>query len=145
MSNSDSQSDTRDPENLVGLGSESTLRLTNISRQPRIRPVKSALPRFVMLVLVLAISGGHLTELFDRWDDTLRTGKDADYAIVLVCACAGAAVLAANSVRVLRRLVRTVVESAAYVCVQSSVIPAAALEPFPIDSSPPLTLAPIRI
>ena len=98
-----------------------------------------------MLVLVLAIVGGHLTELFDRWDDTLRTGKDADYAIVLVCACAGATVLAANSVKLLRRFVRTVVEGAAYISFQSLVIPAADLERFQIDSSPPLALAPIRI
>jgi len=31
--------------------------------------------------------GGHVTELFDRWDHTLRTGKDADYTTVFVAAC----------------------------------------------------------
>lgn len=52
--------------------------------------------RWAALLILAAMLGGHFTELFDRWDHTLRTGKDADYAIVLVAACAGLAVAAAK-------------------------------------------------
>ncbi len=45
--------------------------------------------RGVILLVLIAIFGGHTSELFDRWDHTLRTGKDADYAVVIVAACIG--------------------------------------------------------
>src|SRR5579864_8026019 len=45
--------------------------------------------RWGVVLAVVAMLGGHFTELFDRWDHTLRTGKDADYAVVMVAACAG--------------------------------------------------------
>jgi len=35
--------------------------------------------------------GGHITELFDRWDHTLRSGQEADYTVVFVAACLGVA------------------------------------------------------
>lgn len=37
--------------------------------------------------------GGHVTELFDQWDHTASTGKDIDYAVVIVAGCLGVAVL----------------------------------------------------
>lgn len=45
--------------------------------------------RWVVLATLVAMLAGHVSELFDRWDHTLRTGKDADYAVVMVAACAG--------------------------------------------------------
>jgi hypothetical protein len=43
-----------------------------------------------VLVILIAMLGGQVTELFDRWDNTLQTGRDIDYSIVIVAACAGA-------------------------------------------------------
>jgi hypothetical protein len=48
----------------------------------------------VIPVLLVAMLGGHITELFDRWDHTLRTGKDVDYTVVLIAACLGVAFIA---------------------------------------------------
>ena len=97
-----------------------------------------------MLVLVVVVIGGHVTELFDRWDHTLRTGKDADYAVVMVAACAGAACAAGKSIRVLHRLIRTVAEATPRVF-RLAAIHAPALKTFAFDLSPPPTVALIRI
>jgi hypothetical protein len=40
-------------------------------------------------VLLMAMLGGHITELFDRWDHTLQTGTDVDYTVVIIAACVG--------------------------------------------------------
>lgn len=45
--------------------------------------------RCLALVTLAAMLAGHVSELFDHWDHTLRTGKDADYAVVMVAGCAG--------------------------------------------------------
>lgn len=45
--------------------------------------------RCLVLVTLAAMLAGHVSELFDHWDHTLRTGKDADYAVVMVAGCAG--------------------------------------------------------
>jgi len=44
----------------------------------------------------MAIVGGHISELFDRWENTLETGRDIDYSIVIVAACAGVVFAAAK-------------------------------------------------
>ena len=49
-----------------------------------------------VLITLVAMLGGHLTELFDRWDNTLQTGRDIDYAVVIVAACAGIVFAAAK-------------------------------------------------
>ncbi len=51
--------------------------------------MRSILLRLAILFTLAAILGGHVAELFDRWDNTLQTGKDADYTIVVVAACTG--------------------------------------------------------
>jgi hypothetical protein len=48
----------------------------------------------VIPVLLVAMLGGHITELFDGWDRTLRTGQDIDYSVVVVAACLGVAFIA---------------------------------------------------
>ncbi len=98
----------------------------------------------MILVLVLVILGGHVTELLDRWDHTLRTGKDADYAVVLVAACAGAAFVARKASGLLHRLVQIAAEAAPCIF-RSAVIPDLNLKTFAFDLSPPPTTLPIRI
>ena len=54
-------------------------------------------------MLVAAVLGGHVTELFDRWDHTLETGQEVDYSVVLVAACAALALAVAVSAGTLVR------------------------------------------
>lgn len=63
------------------------------------------LRRCVILLVLGAMLGGHVTELFDHWDHTLQTGKDIDYSLVVVAACLGVAFVAIRELAlVLRRL-----------------------------------------
>lgn len=55
------------------------------------------------LIILAAMLGGHVTELFDRWDNTLQTGRDIDYSIVIVAACAGIVFAAAKTLIALFR------------------------------------------
>ena len=43
------------------------------------------------LVLVLCV-WGHVSELFDHWDNTFKTGNDIEYSTVIVVMIAGAVV-----------------------------------------------------
>ncbi len=52
--------------------------------------------RCVVLVILAAMLAGHVTELFDHWDHTLRTGREADYTLVVIAACAGLEVVLAE-------------------------------------------------
>jgi len=104
--------------------------------------MRSAVLRTVMLFLIAAMFGGHVTELLDRWDHTMRTGKDADYAVVVIAACAGAVFVATQVSRLFRRA-RRIVEGVKLVF-RPAVMLAAALETFAFDLSPP-ALTPIRI
>lgn len=97
-----------------------------------------------MVVALAVIVGGHLTELFDRWDQTLRTGQDSDYAVVLVAVSAAAVFIVGKSSRALRRLIHVVIDNVPC-SVRPAVIYAIALKTFAFDLSPPPTLAPIRI
>jgi hypothetical protein len=63
-------------------------------------------PKFVrfgsILVLTLCLFG-HVSEIFDHWDNTLQTGTDIDYGTVIVALIAGAVLgLVHVSVRALR-------------------------------------------
>jgi len=44
-----------------------------------------------VLVLTLCI-WGHVSELFDHWDNTFRTGNDIEYSTVIVVLLAGAVI-----------------------------------------------------
>jgi|SRR5579872_2316475 len=59
--------------------------------------------RGAVLLIVAAMLTGHVTELFDHWDHTLRTGRDADYPLVVIAACIGLGFVAAKSLIVLTR------------------------------------------
>lgn len=106
--------------------------------------MRSALLRCVIVAALAAMLGGHITELFDQWDHTLRTGRDADYTVVLIAACAGAAFIAGKSSRFLQRFVRVVAGVAARVFCVAVMYPVT-LKTFAFDLSPPPILAPIRI
>lgn len=55
-----------------------------------------------VLILTLCI-WGHVSELFDHWDNTFRTGYDIEYSTVMVVIVAGAVIafahLLANAIR----------------------------------------------
>ncbi len=73
--------------------------------------MRGVLLRSAVLIIMAAMLGGHVTELFDHWDHTLRTGKDADYTVVLVAACAGFAFAVAHCVASLFKHLRAFVAS----------------------------------
>ena len=105
--------------------------------------MRSKWSRLLMLLALTAIVGGHVTELFDHWDDTLHTGNDIDYGVVLVASCAAAAFIAGKSIALLQRLLRTVTETEP--CTFRLVFRyALTLKTFAFDLSPP-AIAPIRI
>jgi nitrate reductase gamma subunit len=62
----------------------------------------------MVLATVAVMLAGHFSELFDRWDQTLRTGKDADYAVVMVAACAGVVFAVAKRLLLLFRRARNI-------------------------------------
>lgn len=70
--------------------------LTLPSRLSTIVAVGRCLRRSAGLIILAAMLGGHVTELFDHWDNTPESGRDIDYTIVILAACAGVVVLAAK-------------------------------------------------
>ena len=57
-----------------------------------------------VLILTLCL-WGHVSELFDHWDNTFRTGYDIEYSTVIVVIVAGAVIAFAH---VLANLIRSV-------------------------------------
>lgn len=94
--------------------------------------------RWVVVLAVVAMLGGHITELFDRWDHTLRTGKDADYAVVMVAACAGVVLALAKKMSAFFRGLR--IESESPVEESSSPFAVRLMEAAVTGPSPPLLL-----
>ena len=77
--------------------------LTARSRLSTIIPVRRTLLRWAVLITLVAMLGGHVTEMFDRWENTLQTGRDIDFNVVIVAACAGIVFVVAKSLVVLFR------------------------------------------
>lgn len=77
--------------------------LTARSSISTIVPVPRILLRWVVLLTLAAMLGGHVTELFDHWDRTLQTGRDVDYTVVIVAACAGVVFVVAKGLVALFR------------------------------------------
>jgi uncharacterized membrane protein SpoIIM required for sporulation len=98
--------------------------------------------RAVMLFLIAAMFGGHITELFDRWDHTARTGQDSDYTVVVIAACAALVFVAAKVSRLFCRAPKIV--EALGSMFQRGLMAAVRSESFAFDLSPP-PLTPIRI
>jgi hypothetical protein len=49
--------------------------------------------RVAVVVLVLICLGAQVAEIFDSWDDTLSTGNETEYAVVMVALLIGSAML----------------------------------------------------
>lgn len=45
-------------------------------------------------MILAACLGGPVLEIFDRWDDTARTGNDTETELVVIALCVGAAFVA---------------------------------------------------
>ncbi len=90
------------------------------------------------LVLTLCL-WGHVSEIFDHWDNTFRTGTDVEYSIVIVALAAGAVIALARAAATVLRGV------GAAIYLASSSAPQASTSPTPATStihSPP---QPLRI
>lgn len=58
------------------------------------------------LILTLCV-WGHVSEIFDHWDNTFQTGYDIEYSTVIVVLVAGAVIAFAHVVAALMRRVAT--------------------------------------
>jgi hypothetical protein len=74
--------------------------------------------RAAVVISLAVMLGGQVSELFDHWDNTLRTGGEADYSLVLVAACAGLACAVGPSI--LARFTRLRVKTRSHVPEQTS-------------------------
>ncbi len=70
----------------------------------------------VTLVLVACLTCP-LVEMFDQWDDTLQTGNDTEYALVVLALCVGVAYLFARFITKLSPP-RSAIEAIPNSCVQ---------------------------
>ena len=107
-------------------------RLCGIKRNVRRRLIQFG----TVLILTLCI-WGHLSELFDHWDNTFRTGYDIEYSTVIVVLVAGAIIAFAH---LLVNVIRSV--SATRFCLRLFTFHTLVL-PIPavfIGHSPPLSL-----
>lgn len=59
--------------------------------------------RWAVLLILMAMLSGHVSELFDHWDHTMRTGREADYTLVVIGACAGLELVLARALITLFR------------------------------------------
>ncbi len=67
--------------------------------------MRKTLLHWAVLVVLAAMLGGQVTELFDHWDHTPQTGRDVDYTVVIVAACLGVVFAVANKLAsTIRRL-----------------------------------------
>ncbi len=55
--------------------------------------MRSMLGSIAAMIALLLIVGGQMTDLFDSGDDTLKTGSDVDYTVVLIVAATVAVVV----------------------------------------------------
>ena len=54
------------------------------------------LVKVAVLLVVLVCLWGHVAEIFDHWDQTLETGSDSEYSLVLLALSAGAVLVIAR-------------------------------------------------
>jgi len=82
--------------------------------------------RFLHLATVFILSlciWGHVSELFDHWDNTFRTGNDIEYSTVIVALVAGAAICLGGLAATLIALRTTVASPLSMFAVESSDLP----------------------
>ncbi len=51
--------------------------------------MRKMLLHLAALIILTGILGGHVSELLDHWDHTLKTGQDVDYTVVVIAASLG--------------------------------------------------------
>jgi hypothetical protein len=72
--------------------------------------MRSRASRIIVALVLLTCLVCPLVEMFDHWDNTIRTGNDTEYALVILALCVGVAYLFARFVfrcSVVRFLTRT--------------------------------------
>jgi hypothetical protein len=101
--------------------------------------VRRQLLQFGTALILAVCFWGHVSEIFDHWDNTFQTGNDIEYSTVIVALIAGAAIgLAHVSAIVLRT-----VSATSWLLPSFAAYPAATPNPTAfIGQSPP---APLRI
>ncbi len=65
-------------------------RLILKSRSDIICSVRSRTSRIIVTLVLLTCFVCPVVEMFDRWDHTLKTGKDTEYTFVVIALCVGA-------------------------------------------------------
>lgn len=95
--------------------------------------------RCAVLLVVAAMLCGHVSELFDHWDHTMRTGREADYTLVVIAACAGLELVVARALVTFfrARQIETVLPGEASPSLFGAITPDALLA----GPSPPLLLS----
>jgi hypothetical protein len=88
------------------------------------------------LILTLCM-WGHVSELFDHWDNTFRTGYDIEYSTVIVAVVAGAVIALAHLLANVIRSVSATHSRLPLVGFYTLVLPIPAVF---IGHSPPLSL-----
>ena len=108
--------------------------------------MRSVVLRLAVLIMLTCMMGGQITELFDRWDDTLRTGQDIDYSVVFVAAAAGIVFVVANNLaaRARRPLRSDATAPSAHAGSRASFVHGVTSDASASDPSPP-PLLPLRI
>lgn len=94
--------------------------------------------RFGSALILIVCIWGHVSELFDQWDNTFRTGYDVEYSTVIVVLVAGAVIAFAQLLATLIRYS----SSATHFRLRSSLLYRLVL-PLPailMDHSPPPSL-----
>jgi|SRR5579859_1976002 len=95
------------------------------------------------LVVLAGMLGGHITELFDHWDQTLQTGRDVDYTVVIIAACVG--VVFAVGKKLVSGCIR-LFSRANLLRIATPKFPGFRATPEPLDTGPPLlSLSSLRI
>jgi hypothetical protein len=95
------------------------------------------------LILLAGMLGGHITELFDHWDHTLKTGRDVDYTVVIIAAIVG--VVFAVGKKLVSVTIR-VFGPAKLLQIATPILAAFRASPEPLETGPPLlSLSSLRI
>lgn len=80
-----------------------------------------------------------LVEMFDQWDNTLQTGNDTEYGLVLLGLCIGAAFLLARVAVTIQRAFSSAGFLGAFICTEDFVC-FIVCSSISIPGSPPLSL-----
>ena len=91
------------PRNCALLGSRFRLRVYPVGRRVMITSMQSSLTRVVIGVALLICLVCPLLEVFDHWDNTLQTGNDTEYALVILSLCIGSAFCVARLILTIHR------------------------------------------